>query len=81
MSTVQRRTPSRLFRTNEYRLFRPPELTQDEETAIAQEEIEQESVVLFKKCSRNRREDVTFIRPKAMLMKIALKMIVKVMEK
>ena len=65
MSTVQQRTPSRLFQQSEYRVLNvDPDSNPDEMT-------NQEYCVFYTKRSRNRREDVTFIRQKSFLLKQA----------
>lgn len=65
MSTVQQRTPSRLFQQSEYRVLNvDPDSNPDEMS-------NQEYCVFYTKRSRNRREDVTFIRQKSFLLKQA----------
>ena len=65
MSTVQQRTPSRLFQQSEYRVLNvDPESNPDEI-------INQEYCVFYTKRSRNRHKDVTFIRQKSFLLKQA----------
>jgi len=64
MNTVQRRTPSRLFQQSEYRVLHV------DPTRHA-EEVGKEYCVYFAKRSRNRRQDVTFIRQKSFLLKAA----------
>uniref|UniRef100_A0A7M6DQQ2 F-box domain-containing protein n=1 Tax=Clytia hemisphaerica TaxID=252671 RepID=A0A7M6DQQ2_9CNID len=63
MATVQQRTPSRLFPQSEYRVLNgDPDQDLDET-------VEQEYCVYFSKRSRNRREDVTYVRQKSFLLK------------
>ena len=68
MNTVQRRTPSRLFPQSEYRVLHV-------EPTLHAEEVDKGYCVYFAKRSRNRRQDVTFIRQKSFLLKTAVEVI------